>query len=120
MVLSVSLGSYSERHIGHVLSLQFGKRPLSPIRVFGNFSISGPLRPINEEERGRVVVELGSSVMGLGLARRPCVYTSNLLHIKQQSPVKHRSPERKTNIVQRRKEQRTLVLVTSREEASNL
>ena len=94
MVLRVSLGSYSERHIGHVLSFQLGKRPLSPMRVLGNFSISGPLRPIVGEER---IMELGSSM--LGRARWPWVYTSNLLHIKQQSPVKHRSPGIPTPIV---------------------
>jgi len=80
-----------------VLSFQFGKRPLSPIRVLGNFSISGPIRPTVGEDRGRVVMELGSSLVGL--ARLPCAYTSNLLHIKQQSPVKHKSPGIPTPIV---------------------
>ncbi|RDX71654.1 hypothetical protein CR513_48970, partial [Mucuna pruriens] len=90
MVLNVSFASYSHRHIGHMLSFKFGNRPLSPITVFGKFSISGPLRPIRNGGAARLVIEFGNSV--LGLARRRCVYMLNLLHIKQQSPVKHKSP----------------------------
>lgn len=45
MVLRVSLGKYSDKHIEQVLSSGLGKRLLSPNIIFGYDSIVGPSSP---------------------------------------------------------------------------
>ncbi|RDX65336.1 hypothetical protein CR513_56013, partial [Mucuna pruriens] len=73
-------------HIAHVLSLGFNKRPLSPIRVLGYFSIVAPSSPITKGMGSREIVT-GSSVL-----RRRWVSVLTLPQIKQQTPIRHKSP----------------------------
>lgn len=86
MLLKVSLGSYSQRQIEHVLSLGFNKRPLSPIRVLGYFSIVAPSRPITKGMGSREIVA-GRSVL-----RGRWVSILTLPQIKHETPIKHKSP----------------------------
>lgn len=59
MVLIVSFDWYSDKHMAHVVSLDFGSRLLCPSVVLGNDSIVEPSRPAlvkvgwwpNERER---------------------------------------------------------------------
>lgn len=93
MLLKVSLGSYSERQIAHVLSLGFKKRPLSPSRVLGYFSIVAPSSPVANGMGSREIV------IGKSMFLRRFVFLLNLPQIKVESPIRHNNPGIPTPIV---------------------
>lgn len=57
MLLRVSLGMYSDKHIEQVVASGLGNRKLSPRIVFGYDSIVGPSRP------DTIVVACGATTM---------------------------------------------------------
>ena len=85
MVLSISLGWYSDKHIEQVLSLGLGNSRLSPRKVFGYDSIMRPSRPITKAACCGIV-EVESCVLG------PWLLSLTRLHRQHVSPMKHNSP----------------------------
>ena len=94
MVFRVSLGWYSDRHIGQVLSLGLGRRRLSPRTIFGQDSIVAPSRPIVILGCGAIVV-LNSKIGWRLLALQDLI----LPHRKHSSPAKHMLPGTPTPMV---------------------
>ena len=90
MVLNVSLGWYSDKHIEQVLSLAFGNRRLSPSTIFGYDSIVGPSRPATRVACcGAIKVEscvLGWRIWISTLARPLTLKVSQIMHNNPSIP----------------------------------
>ena len=67
MALNVSLGWYSDKHMGQMLSLGLGNSQLLPSKVFGYDSIVALSRTITMVV-WCVIVEVESYVLGWGLS----------------------------------------------------
>lgn len=88
MVLRVSMGWNSERHMAHVTSSGLGSLRLSPSTTFGYDSMVSPSRPETAPVRGVMAVEASSTMGWL------CPVAKDLTRPQTQqiNPVRNMSP----------------------------